>query len=131
MKYLLDTNICIYLFRGKYKIDERMSIVGEENCSISEITLAELAYGAESSKSPLKNHKLIAELTQIVSIISIFDAISVYGKQKARLRKEGKIISDFDLLIGATAIANSMTMITQNVAEFERLEGITIENWIA
>jgi len=108
-----------------------MSIVGEENCSISEITLAELAYGAESSKSPLKNHKLIAELTQIVSIISIFDAISVYGKQKARLRKEGKIISDFDLLIGATAIANSMTMITQNVAEFERLEGITIENWIA
>ena len=131
MKYLLDTNICIYLFRGKYEIDRRIELVGEENCSISEITLAELVYGAEYSRDPVKNHRLVNQLVEMISVIPVYDAISIYGRQKAKLRREGRLIGDFDLLIGSTSIANKMVMVTQNVDEFVRLEGITIEDWTA
>ena len=130
MKYLLDTNICIYFFRGKYNLMQKINSVGIENCSISEITLAELVYGAEYSSNPEKNHDLISKFIEQVSIIPIFDAIYEYGRQKARLRKEGNLIGDFDLLIGSTSIANEQIMVTENVREFERLEGIKIENWI-
>ena len=130
MNYLLDTNICIYFFRGKYDINKKISSVGVENCAISEITLAELVFGAEHSSNPKKNHQLIHDLTEQIATISIFDSILEYGKQKSRLRKKGILISDFDLLIGSTAIANRLTMVTQNTKEFERLRGIEIENWV-
>lgn len=130
MKYLLDTNICIYFFRGKYNMMEKINMAGIENCAISEITLAELVYGAEHSSNPKKNHQLIAGLTEQIPTISIFDSILEYAQQKSRLRKQGAIISDFDLLIGATAIANGLIMVTQNTREFERLKGIELENWI-
>ncbi len=129
MKYILDTNICVYLFKGKFEIDKKLINVGLENCSISEITLAELVYGAENSSKPEKHHELINSLIEDVSIIPIFDAIQIYGKQKSRLRKQGLLISDFDFLIGSTAIANDMVMVTQNTREFERLEGIKLEDW--
>jgi tRNA(fMet)-specific endonuclease VapC len=129
-RYLLDTNICVYLFRGKYNIDEFIAAVGTENCFISEITLAELVYGAEHSKNPKSNIDVITRFTKNISIIPIIRAISIYGKEKARLRKMGKLIGDFDLLIGSTAIAHNMIMVTQNVNEFERLKNIELENWI-
>jgi tRNA(fMet)-specific endonuclease VapC len=130
MKYLLDTNICVYFFRGKYSINERINKVGIENCAISEKTLAELVYGAEYSSNPKKNHQLISDLTEQIAVISIFDSIQEYGKQKAVLRKRGTLISDFDLLIGSTAIANKLIVVTQNVKEFQRLKGIELENWV-
>jgi tRNA(fMet)-specific endonuclease VapC len=130
MKYLLDTNICIYFFRGKYDIKEQIKAAGIENCAISEITLAELVYGAEYISNPKKNHKLITDLIEQIAVISIFDSIQEYGKQKAQLRKQGTLISDFDLLIGSTAIANRLIMVTQNTMEFERIKGIELENWI-
>ena len=59
MKYLLESNICIHFFRGKYNIIEKLEEVGIYNCAISEITLAELVYGAEKSDNPKNNHKII------------------------------------------------------------------------
>lgn len=130
MNYLLDTNICIYLFRGKFDMNTKINRVGIERCAISEITLAELIYGAEHSANPDKNHQLIKELTDQLVTIPILDSVLEYGKQKSRLRNQGLIISDFDLLIGATAISNDLIMVTQNLREFKRLEGIKIENWV-
>jgi tRNA(fMet)-specific endonuclease VapC len=130
MKYLLDTNICIHFFRGKFNLLDKFNAVGLSNCAISEITLAELVFGAENSSNPQKNHQLIDSFTQQISILPIFDAIHLYGKEKARLRQAGLMISDFDLFIGCTAIANELTMITENVEEFKRISGIKIENWI-
>ena len=129
MKVLLDTNICIYFFRGKFEIDRKIDSVGILNCFISEITLAELVYGAESSSNPSKNHQLIDGLVSQIGIVSIFEAIAEYGKQKAKLRKSGIMISDFDLLIGCTAIANDFTVVTQNTREFQRLDNIKLLNW--
>ena len=130
MKYLLDTNICVHFFRGKYNLNEKLNVIGIENCSISEITLAELVFGAENSKNPQKNHLLIEKFTEQVTILPIFDSIVKYGKEKARLRRQGIMISDFDLFIGCTAVENNMMMVTENIKEFEKISGIKIENWI-
>lgn len=130
MKYLLDSNICIHFFRGKFGIYELLESVGLKNCAISEITLAELVFGAEKSDYPQKNKEIINEFTDQITILPIFDAIPKYAKEKVRLQKEGKIISDFDLLIGCTAIENDLIMVTENVKEFERISDIIIENWI-
>ena len=130
MKYLLDSNICIHFLRGKYNVIEKLNEVGIDNCAISEITLAELVFGAEKSDNPKKNHKLIEKFIGQLSILPIFDAIQTYGKEKARLQSEGKMISDFDLLIGCTSIENELIMVTENVKEFERIKGIKIENWV-
>lgn len=63
MQYLLDTNICIYLFKGKFNIDKKIEKVGIQNCAISEITYAELIYGAENSEHPIKNLAVIENFT--------------------------------------------------------------------
>ncbi len=130
MKYLLDTNICIYFFKGKFDLATKIEKLGIENCAISEITLAELTFGAENSVRPKENLAIIDQFVEFVTILPILDAIPLYAKEKARLRKSGKMISDFDLLIGCTAIANNLIMVTENTREFERIKGITIENWI-
>jgi len=130
MKYLLDTNICIHFFKGKFNLIAKIASVGLRNCAISEITLAELVFGAENSLNPKQNHEIINNFTGQVAILPIYDSIYIYGKEKARLRKSGKMISDFDLLIGCTSIANELIMVTENVNEFKRISDITIENWI-
>lgn len=130
MKYLLDTNICIHFFRGKFNLIEKIELVGLRNCAISEITLAELVFGAENSDNPQKNQDVIDKFTSQITILPIFDSISKYGKEKARLRKAGIMISDFDLFIGCTATENELIMVTENIKEFERISEIQIENWI-
>ncbi|WP_425389718.1 type II toxin-antitoxin system VapC family toxin [Ekhidna sp.] len=130
MKYLLDTNICIYLFRGKHDVDKKILDRKVVNCAISEITLAELVYGAENSSNPKKHLQIISDFTAQIPVLPIYDAIPVYGKVKSTLRKKGTLISDFDLLIGATALANEMIMVTENEGEFTRLENLKIENWV-
>lgn len=101
-----------------------------ENCAISEITLAELVFGAENSSNPKKNNKLIDEFSEHIKILPIFNSIHIYAKEKVKLRKKGTMISDFDLLIGSTAISNKLIMVTENIKEFERISDIKIENWV-
>lgn len=130
MEYLLDTNICIYYFKGQFELKDKIEKIGFHKFAISEITLAELIYGAEKSQKVAQNIKVVEEFTEKITIIPIFDSIRIYGKEKARLKSKGTIISDLDLFIGTTAIVNDMILVTRNVKEFERLENIKIENWI-
>jgi len=124
------TNICIHFFRGKFNLIDKIESIGLQNCAISEITLAELVFGAENSENPKKNHKIIEKFISQVTILPIFDSIYKYGKEKARLRKAGIMISDFDLLIGCTSIENDLIMITENTKEYKRISEIKIENWV-
>lgn len=130
-KFLLDTNICIYFLKGQYNLVQKLEKIGLENCFISEITIAELKFGAENSESKEKNRNTVDDFTSRFTIIPIFNSLDIYAKEKARLRKAGNPLDDFDLLIGATAITNNLVLVTRNVADFERLEEIKIENWIA
>ena len=128
-QYLLDTNICIYLFKGLFDLTEKIEAIGRVNFFISEITTAELKFGAENSDFPEKNAKKIIQIQQQFTVIPIFNSLDVYAKEKARLKKAGRILDDFDLLIGATAISNNLTLVTRNVSDFDRFSGIEIENW--
>ncbi len=130
MEYLLDTNICIHFFRGKFNLLNKIEEIGLINCAISEITLAELVYGAANSLMPEKNYEIIEKFSLQVNVLPIYDAIYLYGKEKVRLRKSGTMISDFDLLIGCTSVKKELMMVTENVNEFNRISGIKIENWI-
>jgi tRNA(fMet)-specific endonuclease VapC len=130
MPYLLDTNICVFFLRGKLNLDELIRQKGIENCFISEITVAELRYGAENSNNPTKSHKAVDSFVNGLSIVPIYGSLKRYAKEKVRLRNIGKPINDeFDLLIGVTAIENNLTLVSDNLKDFERLEGIKIENW--
>ncbi len=129
MDYLLDTNICIYFLKGRYGLVEKIERIGFENLFISEITVAELKYGVEKSATPDKNRPVINELIDRFKQLPIYGALDVYAKEKARLKKEGNIVDDLDLLIGATAIENNMILVTNNEKHFARLQNIKLENW--
>ena len=129
MKYLLDTNICIYYLKGLYNLNEKINNVGSENCYISEITVAELKFGVENSKQKKKNREVLDIFLNGIKIVPIFNALDFYAVEKSRLRKKGKTVDDFDLLIGASAVSNNMTLVTNNIKHFENIKNIKIENW--
>ena len=130
MQYLLDTSTCVFFLRGKLNLDEIIKKAGLENCFISEITVLELRYGAENSDNPAKSHKAVDAFVSGLSIIPIYGSIKRYAKEKVRLRKAGKPMNDeFDLLIGVTAIEHKLTLVTDNMKDFDRLDGIKLENW--
>lgn len=128
-KYLLDTNICAYFFNGKFNLTVKIDAVGFENCYVSEITIAELKYGIAKSTHKEKNTKALETFQSKIDILPIFPVLDVYAKEKARLKTKGKMLDDFDLLIGTTAIFNNLTLVTKNVSDFDRLIGIVIEDW--
>ena len=132
-QYLLDTNVCVFLLRGQYAIDKKLDNVGLENCHISEITEAELKYGAELGRRKGLRQRMehLNDFLASINILPISDAIDLYASEKARLRLAGTPADDdFDLLIGCTAIVNDMVMVTENLKHFKNYAGIRLENWI-
>lgn len=128
-QFLLDTNICIYYIKGLHDLKSKFEEVGPENCFISEITLAELKFGVAKSQAKEKNQKALQNFLSGVQILPIFPALDIYAEEKARLQKSGKIIDDFDLLIGATAVSFDLKMVTNNTSHFSRLTDIKLEDW--
>ena len=130
-KYLLDTNICIFLFKNKYSISEKIKKIGGlDNCFISEITLAELKFGVELSENKSYNSNLVENFSKEIIVLPILNCLDIFAKEKARLKKTGTLIDDFDILIGSSAISNNLIMVTNNEKHFDRLNGIIIENWV-
>ncbi|MBX3043501.1 MAG: PIN domain-containing protein [Candidatus Kapabacteria bacterium] len=130
MRYLLDTNICIYFLKGQFNLIDTFASKGLDKFAISEITYAELVYGAEKSQNIEKNLLVVENFIKSIPILPIFPGLKIYAKEKARLRNLGLPISDFDVLIASTAIYNDMVLITRNIKEFERIQNLKYENWI-
>lgn len=128
-KYLIDTNTCIYYIKGKFDLKKKFEEADPDNCYISEITLAELKFGVENSDKKENNQKALDDFLSGVKIVPIFHSLDLYAKEKARLRKAGTLIDDFDLLIGVTSITHNLTMVTNNANHFKRMKGITLEDW--
>ncbi len=127
--YLLDTNIVVFLFRGDHEVAAKIDDVQLKNCFISEITVAELKYGAEKSSKPKYHHQLINKFIENVNVISIFESLDLYALERVRLEKEGLRIDDFDLLIGTSAVRNNLIMVTNNSKHLNRIKNIKIEDW--
>lgn len=133
-QYLLDTNICIHYLKGEYDLKNQVQKAGFDNCYISEIAIAELLYGVENSAPTryLQNLKMVRdfELAFPDQTLPAITGFSIYAKEKARLKRSGRIVSEFDLLIGATALRYDLTLVTRNTKDFANLAGIQLENWI-
>lgn len=129
-KYLFDTNICIYYLKGKYNLIERVEEIGQENCYISEITLAELIYGAACSTNYMRHKKEIDLLLEWIKVLPIRPTLWTYAKVKTTLRQAGNMIDEFDMMIGATALHHKMIMVTENVKHLNHIKNLDIENWI-
>lgn len=131
MKYMLDTNICIYAIKNASEtlLDNIISCDENEVC-ISSITYAELVTGVIKSKYPEKNFvALISFLSSILVLPFDTYAAEVYGEVRADLENKGMPIGPMDTLIASHAKANNLTLVTNNTREFNRVEGLNVENW--
>jgi len=132
-KYLLDTCICAYWLRDKQNVRERINAVGMENCYISEITIAELKFGkayGQLKGGPKYREQPLKDFFDDINVLRIEPYFDIYAEEKTRLALAGTPTGDFDLLIGITAVAEDMVMVTENVKDFQNIQGIQIENWI-
>jgi tRNA(fMet)-specific endonuclease VapC len=129
--YLLDTNIISYWMRGDPSLVNRIKTYSPSELSLSTITLAEILYGIE--KSPVKKKDRRARIHRICSQLEIhpFDesAAEKYGLIRARLEREGLVISERDLQIASIAMANRLCLVRHNTKEFTRIKDLPVEDW--
>ena len=133
MKFLIDTNICIYIMNNHPpEVIKKFRKIGVGNICISSITVSELQYGACKSKQIKKNIKRLNEFLSPFKIISYDESASeCYGEIRSRLEKQGKVIGPLDMLIAAQALSKNLTLITNNEKEFKRVKSLKVKNWIA
>ena len=132
MRYMLDTNICIYLIKHKPpQVFEKLQEHNPDEICISAVTYAELVHGVEKSKAVERNR---LALTILLSNIEILDfdmkAAEEYGRIRADLEKKGTSIGPLDMMIAGHAKSLDYTIVTNNVGEFKRVEGLQYENWV-
>lgn len=129
--YLLGANIIIYAQRGNANVLKRMQEVGRDQIVLSSVVVAELAFGVEKSLYKDQNR---AALHNLLSSFQIQDwdesAAWIYASQYHRLRAAGTPIGIHDLQIGCHALALDAVCVTNNTREFERIEGLKLENWV-
>ena len=131
MKYMLDTNICIYAIKHKpEKVFHRLQEIDPEDVCISSVTYAELVHGVEKSAAVEKNRLALTMLLANIAILDFgVDAADHYGKIRAALEKNGTPIGTLDMMIAGHAQALGYTVMTNNVKEFSRVRDLKIENW--
>ena len=128
--YLLDTNVIVDILRGrKPGIKNALLEKGIGSCAICDLSLFELFYGAFISKESQKNMDEVTRLVNAVSVLPSRPAYLFAAEEKRRLREEGLLIEDFDILIASTAAVNDLTLVTGNVGHMNRIKNVRIENW--
>ena len=131
MKFMLDTNICIYLIKQKpVKVLKHFKSSSIGDIGISTISLAELRYGVSKSQHVEKNHQALNEFILPLEVAD-FDgkAAEEYGIIRADLEKKGKPIGSMDMLIGAHAISLGATLVTNNVRDFKEIKHLKVVDW--
>jgi len=132
MQYMLDTNICIALVKRRPpQIQRKLSKIPVGQVGISSVVLAELWYGVFLSKRQEQNKRALKAFLDFVLVLDWpEEAAMVYGKIRADLKRQGKIIGAKDLLIAAHALAGDSVLVTDNLKEFNKIEGLRLENWL-
>ena len=131
LRYLLDTNICIYVIKRR---PESLLDRFNENAShlaISAITLAELLHGAETSSQPQRTLSVVEDFCSRLDVLDYgAKAAQHYGQIRSALERRGTPIGVNDLHIAAHARSEGLTLVSNNLREFERVEGLLYENWV-
>lgn len=132
MKYMLDTNMCIYAQKRNASVLSHLKEAWQEGIAISAITLAELEHGVQASASKEKNAVALMKFLTLVDVLP-FDSVAAaeYGDICATLRSKGTPIGTMDMLIAGHARSAGLVIVTHNVREFERVEGLVLEDWFA
>ncbi len=131
MRYMLDTNIVAYAKNNRPEVVyERMSRFDPEDLCVSVITLAELEYGVFNSSNPERNQLALTLFLANIEVVPFNDDAAVeYGRIRAELKRKGTPIGANDLMIAAHAKSLGVTLVTSNTREFERVEGLMLEDW--
>jgi tRNA(fMet)-specific endonuclease VapC len=130
-RFLLDTNICIYIRRKKpEEVLRRFRALKQGEAVLSVITFGELIYGAEKSAQREAALELLRELARILPVMGLPEtAADAYGTIRAELERKGQMIGNNDLWIAAHAKAAGLTLVSNNEREFRRVQGLKIQNW--
>jgi len=131
-RYLLDTNICIYLQREKTpEIVNRFRGLEQGEAAMSVVTHGELRYGVERSQFKEKSLAALEELAELIPVLSLPEGAGAeYGQIRSELERLGTIIGNNDMWIAAHARATKLVLVTNNEREFKRIAGLKIENWV-
>ena len=132
MRYLLDTNICIYLIKKRpLEVIERFRQHPPRDVAISTITLFELQYGIEKSKYRQRSENALTKFLLPLNLLKFDRSSAVEAAAiRAKLEKKGMVIGPYDMLIAGLAKSLDMILVTNNTKEFERIVGLNLENWI-
>lgn len=131
MKYMLDTNICIYVIKKKPEAAIRKFLAHDpDDLCISAITCAELIHGVEKSQAKEKNRLALSLFLSPVTVLDFgIRAAREYGRVRAELERKGTPVGPMDMLIAGHARSEGLTVVTNNTREFSRVEGLAVENW--
>jgi len=128
MKYLLDTDWIIHWLNGKQVVVEKVKDLKEYGLAISIISVGEIYEGIYGSKTPRKHEEDFKGFLTGVIVLEITEEIcKKFGELRNNLRKKGELIGDFDLLIASSALMNGLTLLTDNVKHYERVNGLKIK----
>ena len=131
MKYLLDTNICVFVIRRKSAtVLTRLEKYAADEVGISAVTLAELRYGADKSQRPAQNHAALdAFLVPLLTVDFDADVAECYGRVRTELERRGMPIGPLDTMIAAHSLCLGIPLVTNNTGEFSRVPGLQLEDW--
>jgi tRNA(fMet)-specific endonuclease VapC len=131
LQYMLDTSICINVIRNyPPELRERFNGLAEELC-MSSVTLGELHYGAEKSARRDENLHAIEQFTARLEVLAFAEkAAAHYGQIRAQLERAGRPAGTYDMMIGGHARSEGLVLVTNNLREFEPMDGLRIENWV-
>jgi len=130
--YLLDSNICIYIInKHPLQVVAHIKTLQPHQIKLSAVSMAELEYGVSKSQSRNRNRNALVHFASAFDIIDFNDKdAEVFGLLKANLEKSGQVIGPYDMQIAAQAISRGLILVTNNIKEFSRIRGLTLENWI-
>lgn len=128
--YLLDTDILIYSLKAHKIVQQNLRRHLHDPIRISAVTLMELYYGAYKSQKVANNLAKIKTIENTLEIIPVSrELVEIFGVLKSDLEKVGTPLDDFDLILASTAMSHNLTIVTNNVKHFGRIDGLKMENW--
>lgn len=128
-RYLVDTDWVVHFLSGQPAVSHRLREARPDGLALSIISLAELYEGVYYSRDPQESQRRLSDLLEAVTLLGVDeDTCKLFGMHRGRLRAAGRMIGDFDLFIGATALQHNLTLLSNNRRHFEMVEGLRLES---